>query len=183
MSKVDWSKAPEGAEFYAATRYRRNINKGENPYFWSEENQRWSEGSAFEELLECTDFQWLIPAPPPLQQWPEEDRIDIISTNGNTGDHYTKTATDYLSQGMQILTERGKQYGSNGRECSFPQVAEAFNAITGNELSGSDVCMILALLKLVRQSAQPDRLHEDSLVDGVNYMALYAEVLSKELAE
>lgn len=93
------------------------------------------------------------------------------------------TAADYLSKGLQILTERGNQYGSNSRECSFPQVAEAFNAITGNELSGSDVCMILALLKLVRQSAQPDRLHEDSLVDGVNYMALYAEVLSKELTE
>lgn len=94
-----------------------------------------------------------------------------------------KSAADYLSKGLQILTERGNQYGSNSRECSFPQVAEAFNAITGNELSGSDVCMILALLKLVRQSAQPDRLHEDSLVDGVNYMALYAEVLSRELAE
>ena len=93
------------------------------------------------------------------------------------------TAADYLSKGLQILTERGNQYGSNSRECSFPQVAEAFNAITGNELSGSDVCMILALLKLVRQSAQPDRLHEDSLVDGVNYMALYAEVLSGELSK
>lgn len=91
------------------------------------------------------------------------------------------TAADYLSKGLQILSERGNQYGSNSRECSFPQVAEAFNAITGNELSGSDVCMILTLLKLVRQSAQPDRLHEDSLVDGVNYMALYAEVLSKEI--
>ena len=43
--------------------------------------------------------------------------------------------------------------------------------------------MILALLKLVRQSAQPGRLHEDSLIDGVNYMALYAEMIGKELAE
>lgn len=94
-----------------------------------------------------------------------------------------KTAAQYLEQGLSILSERGQQYGSNSRECSFPQVADAFNAITGNELSGSDVCMILAILKLVRQSAQPDRLHDDSLIDGVNYMALYAEMVGKELSE
>ena len=134
-----------------------------------------------------SSYQWLVSALSVVQQWPDEDRIQNIGQNGGDGLHYaetsTKTATDYLSQGMQILTERGNQYGSNSRECSFPQVAEAFNAITGNELSGSDVCMILAILKLVRQSAQPDRLHEDSLVDGVNYMALYAEMVGKELVK
>jgi hypothetical protein len=41
--------------------------------------------------------------------------------------------------------------------------------------------MILAILKLVRQLARPDRPHEDSLVDGVNYMALYAEMVGKEI--
>lgn len=167
MSKVDWSTAPEGSEFYADGLFRKD-GAVWNGIIWLYGMSR--DDSALEE-----DYQ------PRPQQWPTEDRIDVIGTNGNGGEHYTKSATDYLSQGMQILTERGKQYGSNSRECSFPQVAEAFNAITGNELSGSDVCMILALLKLVRQSAQPDRLHEDSLVDGVNYMALYAEMVGKEI--
>lgn len=70
MSKfVNLSKAPKGAEFYAASRFRRSaINTGENPYFWAEEIQKWSEGSAFEELIDSTDFQWLIPVPPEKPQ-------------------------------------------------------------------------------------------------------------------
>lgn len=98
--------------------------------------------------------------------------------------HYDKsgltTAADFLSEGMRVLTERGQQYGSNERECSFPQVAQAFNAITGRDLAGSDVCLILALVKQVRQYAQPGRFHEDSAVDGVNYTALQAEQLKRE---
>ena len=43
-----------------------------------------------------------------------------------------KSAAQCLEQGLSILSERGQQYGSNNRECSFPQVADAFNAITGN---------------------------------------------------
>jgi hypothetical protein len=182
MSKVDWSTAPEGAEFYAGSRYRRNLNKGENPYFWSEGNQKWSEGSAIEVLLDCSDFQWLIPAPAP--QWPDESRIDIVATNGNTGEHYEATelttAADFLSAGLEILSQRGGEYGNDGRECSFPQAAEAFNALTGHNLKGSDICLIIALVKQVRQYAQPSRFHEDSAVDSVNYLALQSELLKKE---
>lgn len=90
------------------------------------------------------------------------------------------SAQDFLSEGMRILGDRGKQYGSNERECSFPQVAQAFNAITGHELKASDVCLILALVKQVRQYAQPERFHEDSAVDGVNYTALQAQELKRE---
>jgi len=185
MSKVDWSTAPEGAEFYAASRYRRNLNKGENPYFWSEENQKWSEGSAIEDLLDCSDFQWLIPAPAP--QWPDEERIDRIGRDRTSDDlgHYEATelttAADFLSAGLEILSQRGEQYGNDGRECSFPQAAEAFNALTGHNLKGSDICLIIALVKQVRQYAQPSRFHEDSAVDAVNYLALQSELLKKEL--
>lgn len=117
------------------------------------------------------------------KDWPNEDRIDPIGQNGNEGLHYQsapKSAADFLSDGLAILTERGNQYGSEGRECSFPQVAQAFTAITGKPLVGSDVCLILALVKQVRQYAQPDRFHQDSAVDGVNYTALQAEQLKRE---
>ena len=167
--KVDWSNAPEGATHYA------------NGDFWKDEKFRcfiWMSGGWMNTHDKPHSYTSCQSCP---KDWPTETRIEQIGRNGGDGLHYSKSAADYLSKGLQILSERGNQYGSNSRECSFPQVAEAFNAITGNELSGSDVCMILTLLKLVRQSAQPDRLHEDSLVDGVNYMALYAEVLSKEI--
>lgn len=89
------------------------------------------------------------------------------------------TASGFLSEGLRILSERGKEYGSDESERSFPQVAQAFTAITGKELLGSDVCLILALVKQVRQYAKP-RFHHDSAVDGVNYTALQAEELRKE---
>ncbi len=103
-----------------------------------------------------------------------------LCKNIAVGGQILSHAQDFLSAGMEILGERGKQYGSDDRECSFPQVAQAFNAITGNELKGSDICLMLALVKQVRQYAQPDRFHEDSAVDGVNYTALQAQELKKE---
>lgn len=89
-------------------------------------------------------------------------------------------AADFLTSGLKILNERGTQYGTEGRECSFPQVAQAFTVITGKPLVGSDVCLILALVKQVRQYSQPNRFHEDSAVDGVNYTALQSEHLKLE---
>ena len=94
-----------------------------------------------------------------------------------------QTAAEFLSAGLEILSDRGKQYSSAGEERSFPQVAQAFTAITGKALAGSDVCLILALVKQVRQYAQPGRFHEDSAVDGVNYVALQAQELKRELTK
>ena len=93
-----------------------------------------------------------------------------------------KTASDFLSEGLRILSERGKQYDPSGtKEMSFDNVAEAFNCLTNSRLKGSDVCLILALLKVVRQNANKD-FHEDSAVDFVNYAALYSEILKGEKA-
>lgn len=105
------------------------------------------------------------------QNAPESAQSDLIAK--------PVSAPDFLSEGLKILSERGNQYGSNQRECSFPQAAEAFNALTGHSLKGSDICLIIALVKQVRQYAQP-RFHEDSAVDAVNYLALQAELLKKE---
>jgi hypothetical protein len=184
MSKVDWSTAPEGAEFYG------------NGYFWNldKDTGRLRKfhhfavsqyvGQPLEWLMQIADFEARSTTPVHPTQWPDESRIDIVATNGNTGEHYEATelttAADFLSAGLEILSHRGEQYGNEGRECSFPQAAEAFNALTGHNLKGSDVCLIIALVKQVRQYAQPSRFHEDSAVDGVNYLALQSELLKKE---
>lgn len=92
------------------------------------------------------------------------------------------TASDFLSEGLRILCERGKQYDPSGtKEMSFDNVAEAFNCLTNSRLKGSDVCLLLALLKVVRQNANKD-FHEDSAVDFVNYAALHSEILKGEKA-
>ena len=90
------------------------------------------------------------------------------------------TASDFLSEGLRILSERGKQYDPIGtKEMSFDNVAEAFNCLTNSRMRGSDVCLLLALLKVVRQNANKD-FHEDSAVDFVNYAALHSELVKSE---
>lgn len=92
------------------------------------------------------------------------------------------TASDFLSEGLRILSERGRQYDPSGtKEMSFDNAAEAFNCLTNSRLKGSDVCLLLALLKVVRQNASKS-FHEDSAVDFVNYAALYSEILKGEKA-
>lgn len=94
----------------------------------------------------------------------------------------TKTASDYLSECISVQKQRGEQYDSKGTgERSFDAAARAFNALTGGNLKGSDVCLLLTCVKAVRQYSNPERLHDDSLLDGVSYLSLWAEELNKEL--
>jgi len=94
------------------------------------------------------------------------------------------TAAEYLSACAQVQLERGKQYDASGTgERSFDAAAEAFNCITGKSLRGSDVCLILVMVKLVRQYSDPTRLHADSVLDMVSYASLWAEELTKELGK
>jgi len=125
--------------------------------------------------------------------WPSEDRINQIGLNRTDDDlgHYPaleptepKTAVEFLNACAAVQSERGKQYDASGTgERSFAAAASAFNAATGKSLTGSDVCLLLTMVKLVRQYSSPDRLHQDSLLDGVSYLSLWAEELSKELGE
>jgi len=160
MSKVDWSKAPEGAEFYAHKRFRRQVagiskpmvyDEGEwqfsgfpydsclnatdyeprpvsdplNGYLWSVEYRvngvkpnipgdvriryttcydgthgecqfksiGWGEGHKTIKTIRIIDSRY-APAPP-VPQWPDdEDRIDVVAQNGNTGEHYAQAKHD-----------------------------------------------------------------------------------------
>lgn len=91
-------------------------------------------------------------------------------------------STDLLSACAAVQSERGKQYDTSGTgERSFKAAADAFNALTGHELKGSDVCLLLVCLKAVRQYSNPARVHDDSVLDLVSYSALWGEELYNEL--
>lgn len=92
-----------------------------------------------------------------------------------------KTATGFLYKGLQLLKERGKQYQTSSKveERSFKSVAIAFNAVTGKNITPAEVCLLLQILKDVRQWSQP-RYHADSVEDCVNYAALKGEELYKQ---
>ena len=92
-----------------------------------------------------------------------------------------KTSKDYLNECIEVQNQRGEQYDSKGTgERSFAAAASAFNAMTGQNLKGSDVCLLLACVKAVRQYSDTTRVHEDSLLDLVSYASLWAEELNKE---
>ena len=93
-----------------------------------------------------------------------------------------KTSKDYLNECIEVQNQRGEQYDSKGTgERSFAAAASAFNAMTGQNIKGSDVCLLLTCVKAVRQYSDPTRVHEDSLLDLVSYAALWAEEINKEL--
>jgi len=83
MSKVDWSQAPEGAEFYACGAFRR-LNGTICPSRFDDSDWR-SGAHTMDDLMTYKDYQ------PRPQQWPETDeRIDNIGRNRTYDDlgHY-----------------------------------------------------------------------------------------------
>jgi hypothetical protein len=90
-------------------------------------------------------------------------------------------ATDLLKKGVDIIGQRGEEYETttgNG-ERSFNAISTAFNAITGKDVTPAEVALMQQITKDVCQWSQ-DRLHEDSVVDGVNYAALKGAELYKQ---
>ncbi len=176
---IDWSKAPEGAEFYSCGVFIKENNGKLYIYY---DSKGWVASLLCNDSVRSHSDYCERP-----QQWPEtDDRIDVVGTNGNTGEHYeqAKTAAEFLNACAAVQSERGKQYDASGTgERSFSAAASAFNAATGKSLTGSDVCLLLTMVKLVRQYSSPDRLHHDSLLDGVSYLSLWAEELTKELSK
>ncbi len=207
MAIVNWNDAPKDAVAFgyvgAAGKPVFVFNNGYQ-YAVSGERFKFGKGVAFRE-----DEITIESVRPTISltstEWPEnEERITAIAQNGNTGEHYgetpkfiytsnsvelvkptePKTAVEFLNACAAVQSERGKQYDASGTgERSFAAAASAFNAATGKSLTGSDVCLLLTMVKLVRQYSSPDRLHHDSLLDGVSYLSLWAEELSKELGE
>lgn len=95
----------------------------------------------------------------------------------------TTTAVSLMQQGLEILAQRGAEYEvTQTSERSFTKVATAFNAITGNSLTAAEVALMLQVLKDVRQWSQ-DRLHDDSVLDCINYAALKGEELHRQYSK
>jgi len=117
---IDWSKAPEGAEFYAGEHFCKLHH--DEVRFFSFGSNRWD--YSVHSLGECIKFDDYQMRP---KQWPETDeRITAIAQNGNTGEHYPSPkhdsdkprydllppiAIDYMAQ---VLTFGAKKYKPEG---------------------------------------------------------------------
>lgn len=166
MSKIDWNNAPDWA-----THIVKKCRVG--PFGMLDKlNVAIEIGGKFysdPQMMEEYDMsEWRI----------IEERPTSTTTSTTTT---TSTSTDILKACIDVQTERGKQYDASGTgERSFAAAAEAFNAITGRDLKGSDVCLILEMVKNVRQYSDPSRLHDDSVLGKVSYASLWAEELHRE---
>lgn len=92
-------------------------------------------------------------------------------------------STEFLQSAMDVQKQRGEQYDKPSGERSMGATVRAFNAITGHALEESDGWMLLGLLKLVRQSQNPEKYHHDSALDFVAYASLYAEAASEQCGQ
>ena len=88
-------------------------------------------------------------------------------------------ATDILNKAAQHMADRAATYDKPEGERSMGRAVEAFNAITGRDLSESEGWLLMQVLKSVRLFTRPG-YHADSAEDGVAYAALVAEAKSVE---
>lgn len=87
MSKVDWSKAPDGATHYGGGAFW--IEAGSNFGFRKYKEDRRMFDFSIDKPQSFTDYEQRP------QQWPEnEERVDIIGTNGGDGMHYDEFRED-----------------------------------------------------------------------------------------
>ena len=89
-------------------------------------------------------------------------------------------SNEFLQAAIDVQKERGAQYDKPSGERSMGATVAAFNCITGNNLKEQDGWMLQGLLKLVRQSQNPEKYHHDSALDFVAYASLYAEAASEQ---
>lgn len=105
---------------------------------------------------------------------------DGMITKGHLYENKGYSASHLIELANTIREERGAEYEKKEKEeRSFTAVASAFNAITGKNLSPAEVCLLLQILKDVRQFSQ-ERFHLDSAVDCINYAALKGELLAEQ---
>lgn len=92
MSKVDWSKAPEGAQYYANNAWWKanQVKCGwlvlvDDVWLSAEATSAFMHTPfAYRDVESIADH--IVDASKKV--WPSESRIDIIGTNGNTGEAY-----------------------------------------------------------------------------------------------
>lgn len=86
----------------------------------------------------------------------------------------TPKAAELLGRAARHMHDRATTYDKPEGERSMGRCVEAFNAITGHELSESEGWLLLAVLKQVRLFTRKD-YHADSAEDAIAYLALLAE--------
>lgn len=93
---------------------------------------------------------------------------------------YNITAPKILETAAKHMTDRASTYDKPEGERSMGKTVQAFNAVTGHNLTEAEGWLMLQILKQVRLFTRSG-YHADSAEDNVAYAALMAEAKSKEI--
>jgi hypothetical protein len=95
-------------------------------------------------------------------------------------EHTLVTANNVLKTAQEHLVDRGTTYDSKGKgERSMSKTINAFNIITGLDLTEEQGWLFMTVLKAVR--TQQGKFKLDNYEDGAAYFALAAESASKKV--
>lgn len=83
------------------------------------------------------------------------------------------SAKEILNKAIKAMEQRSQLRDNPDGERSMARTIEAFNAITGRELTEREGWMFMILLKMVR--GFQGKYHEDDYVDGAAYFGLLGE--------
>lgn len=90
------------------------------------------------------------------------------------------TVSSLLTEAAQTVDQRGKDYDpAKGQERSMARIVEAFNTVTGADLTEAQGWYFMELVKAVRFFTNEATPHRDSLIDGIAYAGLRAEAVLK----
>lgn len=92
------------------------------------------------------------------------------------------TAQTILNAAAGHMQARAATYDNPEGERSMGKAVQAYNAITGRDLSEAEGWLLLAVLKNVRLFQRPG-YHADSAEDAVAYGALLAEAKAREVVQ
>jgi hypothetical protein len=109
-----------------------------------------------------------------------QERIDAaLAAYRQERDAKYPSAPVLLKKAADHMTERAKQYDKPEGERSMGKAVQAFNAITGRDLTEPEGWLLLQVLKDVRLFQRPG-YHADSAEDCIAYAALKAEAKARE---
>jgi len=90
------------------------------------------------------------------------------------------TPASILAKAANHISDRATTYDNPNGERSIEATVQAFNAITGHNLTEAQGWLFMALLKAVR-AFQRKGYHADSIEDMAAYVALMGEAKAREI--
>lgn len=125
--EIDWSKSPDGAEFYLGGVFYKSLKHGGGMYSgWFESQGRWG-GYCNYDLFSHADLQRRP------KEWPTDERISAIAQNGGDGLHYDEQREQQKQQAQPAAPQQNKydrtiigKYGSGKCTVDVYRVLNAF---------------------------------------------------------